>query len=104
VAGPRDMGMEGPSRVNFGQETQGISYGAHGNAGRTSEEGSNIFIEALRRQLECRACDKRIRGVQQVHDERTLSLEEGVLCETLTRVPYIASTTLGSYIHSLTVM
>jgi hypothetical protein len=37
----------------------------------------NIFIEALRRQLECRACDKRIRDVHPAHDERTASLEEG---------------------------
>jgi hypothetical protein len=51
VAGPRDMGMEGQIRVNFGQGTQGDSYGARGNAGRTSEEGMNIFFEALRRQL-----------------------------------------------------
>jgi hypothetical protein len=77
VAGLRDMGMEGQSRVHFGQGTQGNSYGAHWNAGRTSEEGRNIFIEALRRQLECRACDKRIRGVQQAHDERITLLEKG---------------------------
>jgi hypothetical protein len=37
-----------------------------------------ISIEALRRQFECRACDKRIRSVQQAHDERTPWLEEGV--------------------------
>jgi hypothetical protein len=74
VAGPRDIGMEGQRRVHFGQRTQGDSYGAHGNAGRTSEEGRNIFIEALRRQLECRACHRRIRGVQPAHDERTPSL------------------------------
>jgi hypothetical protein len=42
------MGMGGQSRVNLGQGNQGDSYGAHGNAGRTSEEGMNIFIEALR--------------------------------------------------------
>jgi hypothetical protein len=36
----------------------------------------NIFIEALRRQLECRSRDKRIRGVQQAHDEGAPSLEE----------------------------
>jgi hypothetical protein len=41
------------------------------------EEGGNIIIEALRRQIECRARDKRIRGVQQAHDEETLSLGEG---------------------------
>jgi hypothetical protein len=58
------MGMEGQSRMHFSQGIQGDSYGAHGNAGRTSEEGRNISIEALRRQLECRACDKGIRGVQ----------------------------------------
>jgi hypothetical protein len=40
------------------------SYGAHGNAGRTSEEGRNIFIEALRREFECRACEKPIRCKQ----------------------------------------
>jgi hypothetical protein len=50
------MRMERQSRVHFGQGTQGDSYGSHGNAGRTSEEGRNIFIEALRQQLECRAC------------------------------------------------
>jgi hypothetical protein len=77
VARLRDMEMEGQSRVHCGQGTQGNSYGAHGNAGRTSEEGRNIFIEALRRKLECRACDKLIRGVQPAHDERTPSLEEG---------------------------
>jgi hypothetical protein len=43
--------MEGPNSVQFGQITQGNSYGAHGNAERTREEGRNIFIEALRRQL-----------------------------------------------------
>jgi hypothetical protein len=37
--------------MNFGQGTQGDSYGAHGNTGRTREEGRNTFIEALRRQL-----------------------------------------------------
>jgi hypothetical protein len=77
VAEQRGMGMEGQSRVNFGQGTQGDSYGAHGNTGRTSEEGRNIFTEALRRQLECRARDKRIRGIQPAHDERTPLLEEG---------------------------
>jgi hypothetical protein len=71
------MGIDGQSRVHFGQGTQGDSYGAHRYAERTSKEGSNIFIAALRRQLECRACDKRIRGVQPAHDERTPSLEEG---------------------------
>jgi hypothetical protein len=68
VAGPRDMGTEGQSRVRFGQETQSNFYGAHGNAGRTREEGRNIFIKTLRRQLKCRARDKRIRGFQQAHD------------------------------------
>jgi hypothetical protein len=62
--------------VNFGQGTQGNSYGAHGNSTRTREERGNNFIDALRRQLECRARDKRIRGVQQANDEGTLSLEE----------------------------
>jgi hypothetical protein len=42
-----------------------------------SEEGMNIFTEALRRQFECSACDKRIRGVQPAYDERNQSLEEG---------------------------
>jgi hypothetical protein len=37
----------------------------------------NTFIEALRRQLECDACDNRIRSVQQAHDEGTPSLEKG---------------------------
>jgi hypothetical protein len=38
------MGMEGHSRVNFGQNTQGNSYGAHGNDGRTrEEEGIYLF-------------------------------------------------------------
>jgi hypothetical protein len=45
--------------------------------GESLEEGRNIFIEALLRQLECRARDKRIRGVHQAHYEGTLSLEEG---------------------------
>jgi hypothetical protein len=45
--------------------------------GRTREEGGNTFIEAMRRQPECRSRDKRIRGVQQAHDEGTPSLEEG---------------------------
>jgi hypothetical protein len=71
------MGIESRSRVHFDQGIQGNSYGAHGNAGRTSKERKNIFIEALRRQIECRACDKRIRGIQPAHGERTLSLEEG---------------------------
>jgi hypothetical protein len=71
------MRMEGQSRVHFGQGTQGNSYGAHINAKRTGEEGRNIFTEALRRQLECRARDKRIHGVQQADDERPPSLEEG---------------------------
>jgi hypothetical protein len=44
---------------------------------RVKKDGRIIFIESLRRQLECRACDKRIRGAQPVHDERTTSLEEG---------------------------
>jgi hypothetical protein len=61
----------------FGQRTQGNSYGAQGDTGRTREEGWNIFIEALRRQLECRSCDKRILSVQKAHDEGTPSLEEG---------------------------
>jgi hypothetical protein len=77
VAGPRDMGMEGQIRVHFGQRTQGDSCGDHGNAGKTSEEERNIYIEALRRQLECRACDKRILGVHPSHDEGISSLEEG---------------------------
>jgi hypothetical protein len=63
--------------VHFGQGTHGNSYAAHGNDVRTREEGSDIFIEALRRQLECRARHKLIRGVHQAHDEGTLSLEEG---------------------------
>jgi hypothetical protein len=63
--------------VNFGQGTQGNSFGAHGNTRRTREEEVNIFIKALRRQLECRSREKRIRGVQQAHDEGTQSLEEG---------------------------
>jgi hypothetical protein len=71
------MGMQGLSRVPFGQGTQGNSFGAHGITERTREEGGNIFIEAMRRQLECRSRDKRIRGVQQAHDEGTPSLEEG---------------------------
>jgi hypothetical protein len=50
--------MKGQSRGHFGQGTQGNSCSAHSNAGRTREEGRNIFIEALRRQLECRARDK----------------------------------------------
>jgi hypothetical protein len=62
--------------VNFGQGTQGNSYGAHRNTGRTREERGNNFIEALRRQLECRSREKRIRGVQQANDEGTPSLEE----------------------------
>jgi hypothetical protein len=68
VAVPRDMGMKEQSKVHFGQRTQGSSYGAHGNAGRTSEEGRSIFIEAQRRQLDCRACDKLISGVEPAHD------------------------------------
>jgi hypothetical protein len=71
------MEIEGQSRVHFGQGTQGNSYGTHGNTVRMREERGNNFIEALRRQLECRSRDKRIRGVQQAHDERTPSLEEG---------------------------
>jgi hypothetical protein len=63
--------------VHFDQGTQGNTYRAHGNAERTSEEGSNIFIEVLRRQLECLTCDRLIRGVQQADDERSPSLEEG---------------------------
>jgi hypothetical protein len=62
--------------VHFGQETQGNSYGAHENAGRTREERGNNFIEALHRQLVYRARDKRIRCVQQAHYEGTPSLEE----------------------------
>jgi hypothetical protein len=76
VTGPRDMGMEGQIRVRFGKGTEGYSCGAHGNVGRASEEERNIFIEALSRQLECRACDKRICGVHPAHDERNPSLEE----------------------------
>jgi hypothetical protein len=71
------MGMGGKSRENFGQGTQANSYGAYGNTCRTREEGRNILTEARRRQLECRACDKRITGVQQAYDEGTPSLEEG---------------------------
>jgi hypothetical protein len=33
------------------------------------KKNENNIIEALRRQIECRARDKRIRGVQQAHDE-----------------------------------
>jgi hypothetical protein len=69
--------MEGQSRVHLGQGTQSDLYGAHGNAGRKREKGSNIFIEALRRQLECHARAKRISGVQQTQDDGTTSLEEG---------------------------
>jgi hypothetical protein len=43
---------------------------------RVKKEGI-FFIVALRRQLECRACDKRIRGVQPAHIRRTPLLEEG---------------------------
>jgi hypothetical protein len=62
--------------VHFGQGTQDNSYGSHGNTGRTREERGTNFIEALRRQLDCRARDKRIRGVQQANDEGTSSLEK----------------------------
>jgi hypothetical protein len=70
------MGMEAQSRMHLGQITQSNLYGGHENAGRTREEEGNIFMEALRRQLECRARDKRICGVQHDHDERFPSLEE----------------------------
>jgi hypothetical protein len=83
VAGPRDMGMEGQSRAHFGQRTQGDSYGAHGNPGRTSEEGRNIFIEALCRQLEhvtkafvasSRSMMRELRRLKKVLDEVGLQL------------------------------
>jgi hypothetical protein len=62
--------------VYFGQGIHGNPYGAHENADRTREEGMDIFMEALRRQLEYRARDKRIRGVQQAHDEKHRRLKK----------------------------
>jgi hypothetical protein len=58
----------GMTEQSISQGTQGNLSGAHGNAGRTREERNNPFLEALRRQIECRAREKRIRGVQQAHD------------------------------------
>jgi hypothetical protein len=77
VADSNNMEMKGQSRVHFGQGAQGNSCGAHENAEKTREEVRHIFIEALRRQLEYRVRDRRIRGVQQAHDEGTPSLEGG---------------------------
>jgi hypothetical protein len=75
VAGSRDMEREGQRGVHFGQGTHGNTSRVHGNTGRTREERGNSFIEALRRQFEYFSGDKRICGVQQAHDEGTLSLE-----------------------------